>query len=81
MGGCRCLAEQWATGTVIIHQPVSAVNGVALYARDSSADQKADLDRPLARRTEFAIAQKFSMIDAVKEVGSGLNGVRQGMRR
>lgn len=74
-------AEQWATGTVIIHQPVNAVNGVALYARVSSADQKTDLDRQLARLTEFAIAQKFSIIDAVKEVGSGLNGPRKGMMR
>ena len=80
-------AEQLATGTVIIHQPVNAVNavnavnGVALYARVSSSDQKSDLDRQLARLTEFAIAQKFSIIDAVKEVGSGLNGHRKGMMR
>lgn len=74
-------AEQLATGTVIIHQPVNASNGVALYARVSSSDQKADLDRQLARLTEFAIAQKFSIIDAVKEVGSGLNGHRKGMMR
>jgi predicted site-specific integrase-resolvase len=80
-------AEQLATGTVIIHQPVNAVNavnavnGVALYARVSSSDQKSDLDRQLARLTEFAIAQKFSIIDAVKEVGSGLNGHGKGMMR
>ncbi len=74
-------AEQLATGTVIIHQPVNAVNAVALYARVSSSDQKSDLDRQLARLTEFAIAQKFSIIDAVKEVGSGLNGHRKGMMR
>jgi predicted site-specific integrase-resolvase len=71
-------AEQLATGTVIIHQ---SVNAVALYARVSSSDQKSDLDRQLARLTEFAIAQKFSIIDAVKEVGSGLNGDRKGMMR
>ena len=74
-------AEQLATGTVIIHQPVNAVNAVALYARVSSSDQKSDLDRQLARLTEFAIAQKFSIIDAVKEVGSGLNGHGKGMMR
>ena len=74
-------AEQLATGTVIIHQPTNTANGVALYARVSSSDQKADLDRQLARLTEFAIAHKFSIIDAVKEVGSGLNGHRKGMLR
>jgi predicted site-specific integrase-resolvase len=80
-GRLPVLAEQLATGTVILHQPANAVNGVALYARVSSADQKADLDRQLARLTEFAITQKFSIIDAVKEVGSGLNGHRKGMMR
>jgi len=74
-------AEQWATGTVIIHPPVNTANGVALYARVSSHDQKTDLDRQLARLTEFAVAQKFSIIDTVKEIGSGLNGHRKGMMR
>ena len=74
-------AEQLATGTVIIHPPVNAANGVALYARVSSHDPKTDLDRQLARLTEFAVAQKFFIIDAVKEIGSGLNGHRKGMMR
>ena len=74
-------AEQLATGTVIIHQPTAPTHGVALYARVSSSDQKADLDRQLARLTEFAITQKFTIIDAVQEVGSGLNGHRKGMMR
>jgi predicted site-specific integrase-resolvase len=52
-----------------------------MHARVSSNDQKADLDRQLARLTEFAVAQKFSIIDAVKEIGSGLNGHRKGMMR
>src|SRR5580692_8317882 len=39
-------AEQLATGTVIIHAaPANEPPGVALYARVSSGDQKADLDR------------------------------------
>jgi predicted site-specific integrase-resolvase len=74
-------AEQLATGMVIIHQLMITTHGVALYARVSSADQKADLDRQLARLTEFAIAQKLTIIDAVKEVVSGLNGHRKGMMR
>jgi predicted site-specific integrase-resolvase len=48
-------------------------------ARVSSADQKADLDRQLARLTEYAVAHKLPIVDAVKEVGSGLNGHRKGM--
>ncbi|MDD2677660.1 MAG: IS607 family transposase, partial [Methylacidiphilaceae bacterium] len=42
-------AEQLPTGTVIVHAEAAQPNGVALYARVSSADQKADLDRQLAR--------------------------------
>ena len=74
-------AEQMATGTVIVHAEPNKVGGAALYARVSSADQKADLDRQLARLTEYAVAHKLPIVDAVKEVGSGLNGHRKGMMR
>jgi putative resolvase len=43
-------AEQLATGTVILHAaPANQPPGVALYARVSFADQKADLPGQLAR--------------------------------
>ena len=75
-------AEQLATGTIIVHQPLkSTVGGVALYARVSGADQKADLDRQLSRLTEYAVSKRMSVTDAVKEVGSGLNGHRKGLMR
>jgi putative resolvase len=73
-------AEQMATGTVIVHAE-SRAQGVALYARVSSTDQEADLDRQLSRLTEYAIAQKLVVVDAVKEIGSGLNGDRKSMLR
>ena len=47
----------------------------------SSSDQKGDLDRQLARLTEYAVNNKMVIVDAVKEVGSGLNGHRKGMIR
>jgi predicted site-specific integrase-resolvase len=37
------------------------------------------LDRQLARLTEYAIANKYVIVDAVKEIGSGLNGHRRNM--
>lgn len=74
-------AEQMATGTVIVHAEPNKVGGAALYARVSSADQKNDLDRQLARLTEYAVANKLVVVDAVKEVGSGLNGHRKGLIR
>jgi predicted site-specific integrase-resolvase len=39
-------AEQLPTGMVIVHPPKTpTVDSVAIYARVSSADQKADLER------------------------------------
>ena len=75
-------AEQLATGTVIVHPPAAPVaSGVALYARVSGADQKADLERQLSRLTEYAVSKKMCVTDAVKEVGSGMNGHRKGLLR
>ena len=73
-------AEQLSTGTVIVHAE-SRVSGAGIYARVSSSDQKNDLDRQLARLTEYAVSQKLHIVDAVKEIGSGLNGHRKGMIR
>lgn len=69
--------EQTPSGTILVHEPEpSTTNAVALYARVSSADQKADLDRQIARLMEFAMAQKLVVVKAVTEIGSGLNGHR-----
>ena len=71
-------AEQLATGTVIIHAaPANEPPGVALYARVSSGDQKADLDRQLSRLAEFSAAHGFRVVEA----GSGLNGRRKALLR
>ncbi len=73
-------AEQLPTGTIIVHPAVAVVEGgVALYARVSSADQKNDLDRQIARLSEFAALKGLRVIDVVKETGSGLNGHRRAM--
>ena len=74
--------EQTATGTILVHpqRAVRAKEEVALYARVSSADQKADLDRQLGRLVEFAARQGLSVSRTVAEVGSGLNGRRAKLR-
>jgi predicted site-specific integrase-resolvase len=75
-------AEQLPTGTILVHPPAAALEGgVALYARVSSADQKSDLDRQVARLAEFAAGQHLRVVDVVKEIGSGLNGHRRGLMR
>ena len=48
-----------------------------VYARVSSADQKPDLDRQVARVTKWATSQEISVDRVVTEVGSALNGHRR----
>lgn len=72
-------AEQLPTGTIIVHPNETKPQGVALYARVSSADQKADLDRQLARLSEYAAKQRLLVVESVREIGSGLNGHRRSM--
>jgi len=47
-----------------------------LYARVSSSDQKADLVRQMDRLRTFADARGLQ-VEAISEVGSGLNGKRK----
>jgi predicted site-specific integrase-resolvase len=55
----------------------AAPEGVtAVYARVSSADQKPDLDRQVARVTAWAVSQGLTVGKVVTEVGSALNGHR-----
>jgi predicted site-specific integrase-resolvase len=75
-------AEQLATGTVLVHPPqAQAAESVALYARVSSGDQKADLERQLGRLAEYASREKLTVTRSVSEIGSGLNGHRTKIMR
>lgn len=74
-------AQQTSTGTILVHAPVRASDGVALYARVSSGDQRADLDRQVARLTRHAIANGWHICSVVAEVGSGMNGRRTKLKR
>jgi putative resolvase len=58
-----------------------AAAGVVIYARVSSHDQRADLDRQVARLTAWATEQDLTVAQVVTEVGSGLNGKRPKLRR
>lgn len=49
---------------------------VVVYARVSSAGQKPDLDRQVARVTVWVTGQKLAVDRVVTEVGSALNGHR-----
>jgi predicted site-specific integrase-resolvase len=56
---------------------VAKAGQVVVYARVSSADQEADLDRQVARVTTWANGQQLAVSRVVTEVGSALNGRRK----
>ncbi len=72
-------ARQMPTGTILVDVPERQDAGVVLYARVSSADQQADLDRQVARLAAFAAEHGMKVAKVVAEVGSGLNGHRRGL--
>lgn len=58
-----------------------AAGGVVIYARVSSHDQRADLDRQVVRLTTWVTGQGLAVAQVVTEVGSGLNGKRPKLHR
>ncbi|MET8197836.1 IS607 family transposase [Micromonospora taraxaci] len=84
--------RQYAAGTlpvptyrigrlIMVGEPVTGTPARAgqtvVYAGVSSADQKPDLDRQVARVTVWATGQKLGVDRVVTEVGSALNGHRK----
>lgn len=67
-------------GLILVDTPDAAAGRTTetvVYARVSSADQKSDLDRQVARVTLWATGQGISVDRVVTEVGSALNGRRK----
>ncbi|WP_035921273.1 IS607 family transposase [Frankia sp. QA3] len=69
-------------GLILVDQPdppdqPAAPDLAVVYARVSSADQTADLDRQVARVTTWAGEQNIPVGRVVTEVGSALNGHRR----
>src|SRR3954468_11936151 len=66
---------------IMVGEPVTpaaaGADQVVVYGRVSSADQKADLDRQVARVTAWATGQNLAVSRVVTEVGSALNGHRK----
>jgi len=81
---CPCphvrLAD-WQIGRLILVgdlETKSLEDGItAVYARVSSGDQRADLDRQVARVSTWATSQGLSIDRVVTEIGSGRNGKRR----
>jgi len=72
-------ARQLPSGTILVDVPEQPDAGAVLYARVSSADQRSDLDRQVARLAAFAAERGIRVAKVVAEVGSGLNGHRKGL--
>ena len=66
-------------GLILVGEPAGPEQAgtVAVYARVSSADQHADLDRQVARVTAWAAAEGLAVGRVVTEAGSALNGHRR----
>jgi predicted site-specific integrase-resolvase len=65
---------------IMVGEPLAAAMAagqVVVYARVSSADQRADLDRQVARVATWATGQRLAVSRVVTEVGSVLNGRRK----
>ena len=75
-------AYQTASGTILVDaEPESTSGRVVVYARVSSHDQRADLDRQVAEATRGAVAAGLAVDEVVTEVGSGVNGRRRKLTR
>ncbi len=73
---------QTPSGTWLVTEPAPQAAGrVVAYCRVSSGEQKADLERQVARTVRGATAQGLAVGEVVREVGSGLNGRRRKLHR
>lgn len=74
-------ARQLPSGTIVVDKPRASTDGVAVYARVSSSDQREDLERQVGRLAAWATARGLQVTGAVAEVGSGLNGSRTKLKQ
>lgn len=67
--------------TVLISQVSPQPGGGGIYASVSSYDLKSDLDRQVARLSQWAVQAGQPVVRVEAEVGSGMNGSRAKVRR
>jgi len=72
-------AYQLPTGTIVIpdnYTPPTPCDSVAIYARVSSSQNKANLETQAERVCQYCIARGWTITQIVKECASGLNDKR-----
>jgi len=67
---------QLSTGTIIIENDLKN-NGVVIYTRVSSSENKSNLDSQASRLILYCEAKGYQIISVIKEVGSGVNDNRK----
>ncbi|MFW9780585.1 MAG: IS607 family transposase [Candidatus Heimdallarchaeota archaeon] len=73
---------QLPTGTIIVDTTQKpSPQQVAIYARVSSHDQKADLNRQISRLRNYCAYHGLTITKEIAEIGSGLNGKRRKLLR
>lgn len=70
-------ATQLPTGTIIVTTEKPLSQGVAIYTRVSSAENKSNLDSQAERMKSYCIAKGYQIKHIVKEIGSGVNDNRK----
>lgn len=70
-------AEQLPSGTVIVKLDKPQKQGVVIYTRVSSAENKSNLDSQAQRLESYCIAKGYQITKIIKEVGSGVNDNRK----
>ncbi|MER6104749.1 IS607 family transposase, partial [Streptomyces sp. NPDC001832] len=78
-------AERVGPRTILVNidanTSLSVTGGVGLYARVSSRDQEADLERQAARLSVWAAKAGHRVVRVESEIASGMNGARVKARR
>jgi putative resolvase len=77
-------ARRLPSGTILVDAPGTGGppdGRVVLYTRVAAHDQRADLDRQVARLTAWATEQGALVAEVVTEVGSGTRGRRPKLQR
>lgn len=78
-------AQRVGPRTILVNVEVNAapeaVGGLGLYARVSSHDQKADLERQIARLSRWAASAGGRVVRVESEIASGMNGARSKAKR
>ena len=54
---------------------------VAIYARVSSNQNRANLDTQVTRLKEYSMARGYQIVEVVKEIGSGVNDNRKKLKK